>query len=74
MHTLKLGPTHTPMSADHEKNLLFASPERVAAGVLSAIARGCPEAYVPGYWRPIMFIVRNLPEAIFQRVGSLSNR
>jgi short-subunit dehydrogenase len=74
VHTLKLGPTDTPMSADHAKNMLFVDADRTARGVLAALARGTKEAYVPGFWRPIMFIVRNLPEAIFQRVGALSGR
>jgi decaprenylphospho-beta-D-erythro-pentofuranosid-2-ulose 2-reductase len=74
VHVLKVGPTDTPMSADHEKNVLFATPERVANGVVRALAGSRHEAYVPGYWRPIMFVVRNLPEAIFQRVRALSGR
>lgn len=74
VHTIKLGPTDTPMSADHEKNVLFATVERAADGIVSALARGREEAFVPGYWRPIMFIVRNLPEPLFQRVPALSGR
>jgi len=74
VHTLKLGPTDTPMSAEHPKNALFATPDQVARGVLSALAHGTEEAFVPRYWRPIMFVVRNLPEAIFQRLPALSGR
>ncbi|HTU59923.1 MAG TPA: SDR family NAD(P)-dependent oxidoreductase [Polyangiales bacterium] len=74
VHTLKLGPTDTPMSADHTKNMLFARPDQVADGVVRAIERGDQEAYVPRFWRPLMFVVRNLPEPIFQRVPALSGR
>jgi short-subunit dehydrogenase len=74
VHTLKLGPTDTPMSADHEKNALFARPDDVAEGVVRALARGYREAYVPRFWRPLMFVVRNLPEPIFQRVPALADR
>lgn len=74
VHTIKLGPTDTPMAADHEKNALFTTADRAADGIVRALARGRKEAFVPGYWWPIMFIVRNLPEALFQRVPSLSGR
>jgi short-subunit dehydrogenase len=74
VHTLKLGPMDTPMTVDHAKNALFSHPDRVADGVLRVLARGTEEAFVPGFWRPIMFVVRNLPQALFQRVGALSGR
>jgi decaprenylphospho-beta-D-erythro-pentofuranosid-2-ulose 2-reductase len=74
VHTLKLGPTDTPMTVGHEKNMLFASVDQVANGVLRVLARGTEEAFVPRYWRPIMFVVRNLPEPIFQRLPALSGR
>ena len=32
VHTLKLGPVDTPMTATHEKTLLFSRADRVAAG------------------------------------------
>jgi decaprenylphospho-beta-D-erythro-pentofuranosid-2-ulose 2-reductase len=73
-HILKLGPVHTPMTEDHPKNPLFAQPERVAQGIVRAIARDKAEVYLPGFWRPIMFAVRLMPEPIFQRVKFLSGR
>lgn len=74
VHTIKLGPTDTPMTVDHEKNALFVSSERAARGIVAALERGVAEAYVPGFWRPIMFVVRNLPEGVFQRIRALSGR
>jgi short-subunit dehydrogenase len=74
VHTIKLGPTDTAMTVAHKKNLLFSEPERVAQDVLRALSSGVKEAYVPRFWRPIMFVVRNLPEPIFQRVPALSGR
>lgn len=71
---LKLGPTDTPMTRDHAKNPLFATPEAVARGILRALEGGRSEVYLPGYWRPIMWGVRWLPEGIFQRVPFLSGR
>jgi decaprenylphospho-beta-D-erythro-pentofuranosid-2-ulose 2-reductase len=74
VHVLKVGPVDTPMTVDHEKTRLFAQPADVARQILSAIDRGVKVAYVPWFWRPIMAIVRGLPEPIFQRVRSLSGR
>jgi decaprenylphospho-beta-D-erythro-pentofuranosid-2-ulose 2-reductase len=74
VHTLKLGPVHTPMTATHKKNALFAQPDAVARGILRAIDRGVAEAYVPFFWQLIMPVVRSLPEALFQRVSALSAR
>jgi len=74
VHTFKLGPVDTPMTVDHPKNLLFARADAVAKTIVSGIDRGVPEAYVPGYWRPILGIVRRLPEPLFQRFASLAGR
>lgn len=71
---LKLGPVDTPMTTGHAKNRLFATPARAARDIVRAIDRGAREAYVPWYWRPILWIVRNTPEALFQRLGFLSGR
>jgi short-subunit dehydrogenase len=74
VHTIKLGPVDTPMTLTHRKNQLFASAPRAALELVRAVDRGRNEAFVPGFWRPLMFVVRNLPEALFQRVGALSGR
>jgi short-subunit dehydrogenase len=74
VHTIKLGPVDTPMTASHKKNALFAQPAEVARGIVRAIDHGVPEAYVPFFWGLIMPVVRNLPEALFQRVSALSGR
>jgi short-subunit dehydrogenase len=74
VHLIKLGPVDTPMTVDHPKNLLFSRSPEVARQVVRAIDRGVFEAYVPRYWRALMFGVRNLPEFVFQRVRGLSER
>jgi decaprenylphospho-beta-D-erythro-pentofuranosid-2-ulose 2-reductase len=74
VHTLKLGPVDTPMTVSHRKTLLFARSPDVARGIVRAIDSGRAEAYVPGFWWFIMFAVRHLPEAVFQRFGALSGR
>ena len=72
--TLKLGPVDSPMTVDHQKNLLFSRPEPVARTIVAAIDRGEAEAFVPRYWAPIMGVVRRTPELLFQRLRSLSGR
>lgn len=72
--TLKLGPTDSPMTVDHEKNRLFSTPRDVAAGVVRAMDRRTSEVYVPAFWRAIMAIVRSVPEPVFQRLAFLSGR
>lgn len=74
IHIIKMGPVDTKMTVDHDKNPLFATAEGAAAGMIAAVDRGRFEAFVPGYWRPIMAAVRHLPEPIFQRIGFLSGR
>jgi decaprenylphospho-beta-D-erythro-pentofuranosid-2-ulose 2-reductase len=74
IHVLKVGPVHTPMTTDHVKNRLFAHPEAVADEILAAIDKGRAVAWVPWFWRPIMTVVRSLPEPLFQRAKALSGR
>jgi short-subunit dehydrogenase len=74
VHTIKLGPVDTPMTVTHKKNALFAQAEVVARQIVRVIDAGQTEAFVPRFWRPIMFTVRNLPESVFQRIGALSER
>ena len=74
VHTLKLGPVDTPMTVSHEKTRLFARADQVAGDIVAAIDAGRAEAYVPWFWRPIMAVVRRLPERLLQRVPALSGR
>ncbi len=66
---IKPGPTDTPMTA-HLKTAgaRLADPAKVAAAIHRAIGRGTPVAYVPGIWRPIMWLIRNLPRPLFNRL------
>ncbi len=74
VHTFKLGPVDTPMTVDHHKSLLFSRADVVARKIVMGIDRDVAEAYVPGYWRPILGVVRVMPESIFQRVSALAGR
>jgi short-subunit dehydrogenase len=64
--TIKPGFVATPMTAHIPKNGLFATPERVAAGILQAVRQRKDVVYVPWFWRPIMTIIKAIPERLFK--------
>lgn len=64
--TIKPGFVATPMTAHVPKNRLFATPDRVAADILKAIRTRKDIIYVPWFWRPIMAIIKAIPERIFK--------
>jgi short-subunit dehydrogenase len=66
--TVKPGFVDTPMTADLKKNALFATPEKVARGIIRAADSRKDEVYLPGFWGPIMFAIRGIPERIFKRM------
>jgi short-subunit dehydrogenase len=65
---IKPGLVDTPMTAHLVKHALFASPRRVGDAVHRAILKGRDIAYVPWFWRFVMFGVRLLPERVFKRL------
>jgi short-subunit dehydrogenase len=65
---VKPGFVDTAMTAHIEKKGAFwSSAEKVAAMICRAADRGKPVAYVPGYWRLIMALIKAVPSAIFHR-------
>lgn len=67
---LRPGPTDTAMTAPMKaKGARLAPVEDVAAGVVAAVARGRPSAYLPAKWGPIMMVIRNLPAFVFNRMN-----
>src|SRR5580700_2947143 len=67
--TIKPGFVDTPMTAAFAKGPLWASPERVALGIARAIDRQYGTVYLPAFWRPIMLIIRAIPERVFLRLS-----
>lgn len=65
---IKPGFVDTPMTHAFRKGLLWSSSERIADGIVRAVARRGSVAYLPGFWRGIMLAVRHLPEALFKRI------
>ena len=65
---VKPGFVDTAMTAHiHGKGLLWSSPEKVAGLIRKAADSGKAIAYVPGYWRLIMAVIKSVPSAIFHR-------
>lgn len=67
--TIKPGFVDTPMTRDFKKGALWAKPDAVAAGIVKAVDKGAPVAYLPWFWFVIMTIIRAVPEFIFKRVS-----
>jgi decaprenylphospho-beta-D-erythro-pentofuranosid-2-ulose 2-reductase len=66
---IKPGPTATPMTAHLQaQGARLAPVEDVARNIVTAIGRGQATAYVPGKWRLIMLVIRNLPRSIFNKM------
>lgn len=66
--TIKPGFVDTPMTRAFRKGPLWATPDAVAAGIVRAANRGRSVAYLPWFWRPIMLVIRHIPESIFKRL------
>jgi hypothetical protein len=57
------------MTAAFPKGPLWAKPAQIAHGIVRAMDRSTPVAYLPSFWRPIMFVIRAIPETLFRRLG-----
>ena len=66
--TLKPGFVDTPMTAGLRQGPLFVSAHRAGAAIHRAIGRRTDIAYIPWFWRPIMLVIRLLPESVFKRM------
>jgi short-subunit dehydrogenase len=67
--TVKPGYVATPMTAKMKlPQRATISPDEAARRIVSAAERGRAVAYVPGYWRPIMWTIRQLPAFVMTRL------
>jgi decaprenylphospho-beta-D-erythro-pentofuranosid-2-ulose 2-reductase len=67
--TIKPGFVDTPMTAAFAKGPLWAPPARVAQGIVKAVDHHSNTVYLPGFWWPIMLVIRALPERLFLRLS-----
>jgi decaprenylphospho-beta-D-erythro-pentofuranosid-2-ulose 2-reductase len=68
---VKPGPTLTPMTRSFDANykIKFADPTFVAKEICREINKKNFLIYTPKKWRWIMFVIRNLPDFIFNRLN-----
>lgn len=66
--TIKPGFVDTPMTRDFKKGALWAKPDSVARGIVSAVDKRRSVAYLPGFWWGIMFVITHIPEFVFRRI------
>lgn len=67
--TIKPGFVATPMTAHLPRGPLFAEPRVIGRGILRAISRRQDVVYLPGFWRPILWIIRLIPGRIFKNMN-----
>ncbi len=66
--TVKPGFVDTPMTSDFKKGALWASADKVAADIDTAIIKKKSVLYTPWFWRYIMLIIKSIPEFIFKKL------
>lgn len=66
--TIRPGFVSTPMTAGLGLKGAI-SADLAAHKILRARDRGSAIAYVPAKWRPIMFVIRNIPSVVFRRLS-----
>ncbi|MBC7928773.1 MAG: SDR family oxidoreductase [Bryobacteraceae bacterium] len=65
---VKPGMVDTPMTSHMKKGPLFAKPEQVAADILKGMKSDSDVIYTPFFWRPIMGLIRAIPEQMFKKM------
>ena len=51
-----------------QKGLLWASPVKVAAGIVKAMNKQKSTVYLPGFWKIIMKIIKAIPVSFFNKI------
>jgi short-subunit dehydrogenase len=67
--TVILGTVDTRMTWGREGTLFTVPPERAADLIFAAWRKKRDVVYVPSFWRPIMAVVRAIPERIFKHAS-----
>ena len=67
--TVKLGFVDTRMTFGMQTPLPIASPADAARAIYTAERRGRDVIYYPRFWRPIMGIIRAIPERVFKKLN-----
>lgn len=66
---LKPGLISTPMTYHLKKNFLFSTPEKISNSIINSIEKTNRDIYLPFYWKYIVFIIKQLPKFIYNRIN-----
>lgn len=66
--TINPGFVDTPMTHEFRKSALWSKPDVIAKGIQASIRRKRGVVYLPWFWRPIMSVIRHIPEFVFRRI------
>ena len=66
---IRPGFVDTPMTAEFDKGVLWAQPEKVGGDIARAIEKGRSVVYSPWFWRYIMLIIRSVPAFVFHKTN-----
>lgn len=68
--TIKPGLVDTPLTAGMPKNFLYSSPEKIARGIFNSMNNNKKNVvYLPWFWKPVMMLIKLIPEPIFKRMS-----
>jgi short-subunit dehydrogenase len=66
--TVKPGFVDTAMTYGMAGLFLVASPQYMGERIVAALNKSADVVYLPWFWRYIMLIIKNIPEAIFKKL------
>ncbi|MEO8198934.1 MAG: SDR family oxidoreductase [Gemmatimonadota bacterium] len=66
--TIKPGFVDTKMTFGLPGMFLVARPEDVGEAIVAAVLKGRTVAYIPGFWKWIMLIIKSIPEHVFVKL------
>ncbi len=67
--TVKPGFVDTAMLAGSSLTFWVVTPDHVAEHIWRAVRRRRQLVYIPGRWRWLMLVIRNIPSAVFRRLS-----
>ncbi len=67
--TIKPGMVDTAMTRGKPGQLWVISADEAAKHIIDAAKRGTNTAYIPSRWRFVMFVIKNIPSFIFNRLS-----
>lgn len=66
---IRLGFVDTPMTHGTIKSNLMANRDKAAKGIIKAIKKRKKVAYVPWFWRYIMFVLKIIPTTLYDKLN-----